>query len=93
VGSFAHQQLRFVGAADVGCETVTDDQPFNTEIEEFISALISGQGASPDLVDAEIALGVVLAIYESAKMHRPISTREFIGEIPKTLNPNRPVHA
>ncbi len=81
IGSFAHQQLRFVGSADAGCETVTDDQPFLTEIQEFTSALVSGKSVSPDLMDAEIALGVVLAIYESAKTRQPISTREFIGDL------------
>ena len=78
VVSFAHQKLQFVGAVDASCETVTDDQPFNTEIREFMSALASGKIAGPDLVDAEIALGGVLAIYESARTRRPISMRKFL---------------
>jgi len=76
--SFTHQKLQFVGAAAGSCDTVTDDQPFNTEIKEFLSALASGRIAGPDLLDAEIALGGVLAIYESARTHRPISMRKFL---------------
>lgn len=79
VGSFAHQQLRFVGSSEDGSETVTNDQPFTTEIQEFTTALLSGRGVSPDLMDAEIALGVVLALYESARSHVPINVREFLG--------------
>lgn len=79
LGSFAHQQLRFVGSAETGCESFTDDQPFHTEIREFMSALESGKNASPNLMDAEIALGVVLAIYESANSRQPINLREFLG--------------
>jgi len=82
VGSFAHQQLRFVGGVDSGCETVTDDRPFITEIQEFTSALVSGKSVSPDLEDAEIALGVVLAIYESGKTRQSIKLREFLGSPP-----------
>jgi len=78
VGSFAHQQLRFVGGGDASCETVTDDRPFVTEIQEFTSALVSGKSVSPDLEDAEIALGVVLAIYESGKTRQSIKLREFL---------------
>ena len=85
VGSFANQQLRFVGSTDAGGETITDDQPFNTEIQAFISALDSGNRVSPDLIDAEIALGMVLAIYESAKTRQPISTRDFIGDLSAKL--------
>ncbi len=85
VGSFSHQELEFVGPGGDGRETITDDRPFVTEIHEFTSALTAGRTASPDLMDAEIALGVVLAIYESAKTRQPINTREFIGD-PATLN-------
>lgn len=93
VGSFAHQELRFVGSAGPANQTVTDDQPFVAEIEEFVSALGSGRSVSPDLVDAEIALGVVLAIYESAKTGRPVSTKELGGD-PAPLNqPSNLKHA
>ena len=85
VGSFAHQELMLVGPAGTERETVTDDRPFVTEIQEFTAALTAGRTATPDLMDAEIALGVVLAIYESAKTRQPVLTREFIGDI-VTLN-------
>jgi predicted dehydrogenase len=80
VGSFALQELELVGPGGQARETVTDDRPFITEIQEFTSALIAGRKATPDLLDAEIALGVVLAIYESAQTHQPISIREFLGD-------------
>jgi len=80
VGSFTKQELVFVGPGGDARETVSDDRPFVTEIQEFTAALREGRSATPNLVDAEIALGVVLAIYESAKTRQPISTREFIGD-------------
>lgn len=85
VGSFALQELELVGPGGERRETITDDRPFLTEIQEFKSALLAGRQATPDLLDAEIALGVVLAIYESAKTHQPISIREFLGDT-ATLN-------
>ncbi len=75
VGSFADQELRYIGAADLGSRTVNDDQPFVAEIQEFVSALSTGRTATPDLRDAEIALEVVLAIYESAHSRRPVDLR------------------
>ena len=42
-------------------------------------------GCAKNLVDAEIALGVVLAIYESAKTRQPISTSDFIGDLSLSL--------
>jgi len=89
VGSFALQELELIGPGGDGRETVTDDRPFVTEIQEFMSALIAGRKASPDLLDAEIALSVVLAIYESAKTRQPVRTRDFIGD-PATLNHTQP---
>ena len=85
MGSFALQELELVGPGGERRETITDDRPFLTEIQEFTSALLAGRQATPDLLDAEIALGVVLAIYESAKTHQPISIREFLGDT-ATLN-------
>lgn len=79
VGSFAHQELELLGAAGAERHVVTDDRPFVTEIHEFVSALREGRPATPNLVDAEIALGVVLAIYESAQCRRPIDIATFIG--------------
>jgi len=87
VGSFADQELTFVGPGADDRETVTDDRPFVTEIHEFTSALAAGRTASPDLMDAEIALGVVLAIYESAKTRLPIRTKDFIGDIATSHHP------
>lgn len=79
VGSFALQELELVGSGGERRKTVTDDRPFITEIQEFTSALLAGRPATPDLLDAEIALGVVLAIYESAQTGQPIDLPEFIG--------------
>jgi predicted dehydrogenase len=81
VGSFAHQELQLAGA-DVGeRHTITDDTPFVSEMLEFTSALIEGRPPSPNLIEAEIALGVVLAIYESARSRQPINLRQFLGEV------------
>lgn len=91
VGSFTHQELRLVGAGHAGVETVTNDRPFVTEIREFTSALVSGKVASPDLMDAEIALGVVLAIYESGKTRQPIIMEQFLGR--HAVTPQPPTYA
>jgi predicted dehydrogenase len=87
VGSFADQQLRFVGSGELENRTVQDDEPFVAEINEFLSALGSGRSVRPDLLEAEIALGVVLAVYESAKTGQPVSTRELGGDR-APLSPN-----
>lgn len=79
IGSFAQQELEFIGPGGAGRETITDDRPFVTELREFTSALSAGRVATPDLLDAEIALAVVLAIYESAQTRQPIKLQEFNG--------------
>ncbi len=82
VGSFSDQGILLLGEEGRIEKKFTADQPFHTEIGEFLAAIAGERELSPNLVDAEIALGVVLAIYESAKTHQPISTSEFIGDIP-----------
>jgi predicted dehydrogenase len=84
VGSFAHQELTLVGPGGTPRETVTDDNPFLTEIQEFTSAVRARRSPTPDLVDAEIALGVVLAIYESARIRGPIGLQDFMGDLAAT---------
>lgn len=79
VGSFAHQELEFVGPDAPARTVVRDDRPFVAEIREFTAALTAGRAPSPDLLDAEIALGVVLAIYESAQTRQPVDLPEFLG--------------
>jgi predicted dehydrogenase len=79
VGSFDHQELHYVGAGDLDPRTVRNDQPFVAEIREFISALDAGRTATPDLLDAEIALEVVLAIYDSAHSRRAVDLRTQRG--------------
>ena len=81
VGSFAHQELHLAGADPDERLTVTDDTPFIAEMREFTSALREGRAPSPSLGEAEIALGAVLAIYESANSRQPINLREFLGDI------------
>jgi predicted dehydrogenase len=61
-------------------QTITDDTPFVTEIREFTAAVQAGRQPVPDLLDAEIALGVVLAIYESAQSRQPVQLREFLSD-------------
>ena len=91
VGSFSHQSLKIVGASGQREEIVTDDQPFVAEIKEFLEALSSGRPASPNLADAEVALGVVLAIYESARTRTAISMQKFLGSVsPSPSNSSRP---
>lgn len=79
VGSFAQQELQLAGGGVDERLTVTDDTPFVAEMREFTSALIEGREPSPGLGEAEIALGAVLAIYESANRRQPINLREYIG--------------
>jgi predicted dehydrogenase len=73
-----------VGVGAVERLTITDDTPFVTEMQEFTSALLEGRAPRPCLEEAEVALGAVLAIYESAACRQPIYLREFLGT---TLSP------
>jgi len=93
VGSFSDQRLVLQGEEGRVEKTYAADQPFKTEIGEFLAAIADDREPSPNLVDAEIALGVVLAIYESAKSRQPISMSEFIGDLPAKLHHHHPVHA
>jgi predicted dehydrogenase len=79
VGSFDHQELVLTGGARDKRFTITDDAPFVAEIREFVSAVEAGRTPSPDLHEAEIALGAVLAVYESARTRRPVNLSEFLG--------------
>ena len=79
VGTFDHQELEFVGPDRPEREVIKDDRPFVAEIREFTSALATGRAPTPSLLDAEIALGAVLAIYESAQSRQPINLPEFLG--------------
>lgn len=79
VGSFDHQELVLTGGAKDERFKVTNDAPFVAEVRAFLSALAEGRAPSPNLREAEIALGAVLAIYESARRRRPINLREFLG--------------
>jgi predicted dehydrogenase len=79
--SFAHQELHLAGEGASERLTVTDDAPFVAEIRELTSALVEGRTPSPSLDEAEIALGVVLAIYESAKSRQPIHLRDFLVDV------------
>lgn len=79
VGSFSRQELEFVGPGGGSRMAVTNDRPFVTEVREFLAALAAGRAASPDLLDAEVALGVVLAIYESERTRRPVNLRDFLA--------------
>ena len=78
LNSFAHQELQLVGSGATERFTVTDDTPFIAEIREFTSALLEGRAPSPGLDEAEIALGAVLAIYESARNRCPIHLPAFL---------------
>ncbi len=80
LNSFAHQDLHFVGTGADERLTVTDDSPFIGEMREFTSSLAEGRTPTPGLGEAEIALGTVLAIYESAQRRLPINLREFLGD-------------
>ena len=79
VGTFDHQELEFVGPERPEREVIKDDRPFVAEIREFTSALTSGRAPTPNLLDAEIALGVVLAIYASAETRQPIDLAQYLG--------------
>lgn len=80
VGTFDRQELEFVGPGAPERAVVRDDRPFVTEIREFTSALAAGRAPAPGLLEAEIALGVVLAIYESAQSRQPIDLPKFLSD-------------
>ena len=78
IGSFSDQELELVGSGGSGREAVTDDRPFVTEIQAFTAALREGRPVAPNLDDAERALAVVLALYESAQTRQPVNVDQFI---------------
>ena len=84
IGSFDRQELEFVGPGAPARLEVTDDQPFVTEVREFLAALAEGRPAQPDLAQAELALAVVLALYEAERTRRPVNLREFLAAAPGT---------
>ena len=49
------------------------------EVLEFTSALVAGRPPAPDLLEAELALGAVLALYESARTGQPVRLAEFLA--------------
>jgi len=59
--------------------TVTGDNPFVAEVLEFTSALVAGRPPAPDLLEAELALAAVLALYESARAGQPVRLAEFLA--------------
>ncbi len=79
VDTFDHQELAVVGPGGPEREVVRDDRPFVAEIRAFGAALAAGRPPAPSLFDAEVALGVVLAIYESAQSRQPVDLPEFLG--------------
>lgn len=82
LNSFAHQELHLAGVGGEERHTVTDDTAFVAEMREFTNALKEGRPPSPSLGEAEIALGAVLAIYESARTRQPINLRDFLAACP-----------
>lgn len=85
IGSFSDQRMLLQGEEGRVEKNFAADQPFESEIREFLAVMAGSREPSPNLVDAEIALGVVLAIYESAKTRQPISTSDFIGDLSLSL--------
>lgn len=77
--SFTHQQLHLTGDGAEERHAVGDDAPFVAEMREFTSALRERRAPRPSLDEAEIALGAILAIYESARTRQPINLREFLA--------------
>jgi predicted dehydrogenase len=82
LSSFAHQELHFAGDGAGERHIHTDDAPFVAEMREFTSALSEGRAPRPSLDEAEIALGAVLAIYESAQSRQPVNLRQFLENTP-----------
>lgn len=85
IGSFSDQRILLQGEEGRVETNYAADRPFETEIGEFLAVLAGSRAPSPSLADAEIALGVVLAIYESAKTRRPVNTDEFSGDLSSRL--------
>ena len=79
LGSFDHQELHLTGAGPEEHLTVTGDNPFVAEVLEFTSALVAGRPPAPDLLEAELALAAILALYESARAGQPVRLAEFLA--------------
>ncbi|MGD0777337.1 MAG: Gfo/Idh/MocA family oxidoreductase [Candidatus Solibacter sp.] len=55
-----------------------EEDPFVAEIKEFVSAIESGRDPEPGLREAEAALAVVLASYESAHSGAPVAPARIL---------------
>jgi predicted dehydrogenase len=74
------QQMTITSASGIETFSVSDDQPFVTEIQEFISAIREGRPAKPDGSEGFLSLATITAMYESGKRGQPIHLRNYLNE-------------
>lgn len=78
LNSLAHQRYRLTTPAGSEEFQITEDDPFQSEINEFVRCIGMGRAAGPALADGHASLAVVLAAYESAKAGKTICLHEFV---------------
>lgn len=80
VDQFHSQQLSILSAGRSTAIDCSGDDPFATEIAEFLASLREARPPQPGLDDAELALAAVLAIYESARTGQRVLMETFMQQ-------------
>jgi predicted dehydrogenase len=75
-GSIA-RSLRIATSRETQEWTYPSDDPFETEITEFVEAIQSQRDPTPGVEDGLASLAVILAAYESARSGRAVDFRAW----------------
>lgn len=78
IDEFDRQQLSITAGGAASNIDCAGDDPFSAEVGEFLSSIREGRDPRPGLDDGEVALAVVLAIYESARTGSRVRMEDFM---------------
>ena len=78
IDEFDRQQLSISAGGATAIIECSGDDPVSAEVGEFLASLREGREPRPGLDDAEIALAIVLAIYESARTGNRVLLTDFM---------------
>lgn len=73
------QQMTITTQTGIETIEITDDQPFVSEIEEFLNAIHEERPAKPDGDEGFMSLATIMAMYESSRQGCPILLRNYIN--------------
>lgn len=80
VDEFSKQRLSIMAGGHTTHVDCDGDEPFTLEIGEFLSSIREGRPPHSGLEDGEMALAIVLAIYESARTGRRVQMEDFMRQ-------------